>query len=55
MIDKQSVKNEKSERLYEVDGKQMPYEQFMEMFNNPKIKIKEIAPFVYKTLERMFG
>jgi hypothetical protein len=43
------------EQLIEINGQQVTKEQFQEMQNNPKIRLKEIAPNKYKTLEKMEG
>ena len=43
------------EQLIEVDGKQITKEQLEEMKKDTNIKLKEISPNVYKTLEKMYG
>jgi len=43
------------EQLIEVNGQQVSKEQFQEMQKNPNIRLKEIAPNKYKTLEKMEG
>jgi hypothetical protein len=43
------------EQLIEVDGVKVTKEQFQEMNNNPNIRLKEITPGVYKTLQKLQG
>ncbi len=43
------------EKQIEVDGKIVTLQEFQEMQSNPKIRLKEVEPGKFKTLERMFG
>lgn len=43
------------ETLYEVNGQPISKEQFEEMQRNPNIKLVEISPGKFKTLQRMHG
>lgn len=42
-------------KIYEVNGKKLTEEELMELKKNPKIKLTEIAPNIYKKLERIYG
>jgi hypothetical protein len=42
-------------KMVEVDGVLVPLQQFQEMTQNPKIRLKEIEPGKWKTLLRLLG
>ncbi len=54
-MENNNVFNEKQERFYEVNGKKLTQEEFEALKQDRKISLKEIAPFVYKKLDQMFG
>jgi hypothetical protein len=43
------------EQLFEVDGKMVTLQEFQEMSNDPKKKLKEVEPGKWKLLERLYG
>jgi hypothetical protein len=45
----------KEEKTVLVDGNAVPYSRFLELKQDPNIRITEVASGVYKTLTRMQG
>ena len=38
-----------------VDGKEVSLQEFQEMKNNSSIKLVEVSPGIYKTLQKLHG